>query len=216
MAPTPKGEMTLSELKRLIKAYNVKMSVDTKGLTRPQLITKITSLGYKIDHVNKKLVGTRGKNDKSRRPQNVDMPAKPIKLTDTDKEEKQRLKVKKAREKRKELIDKGRDIEKKLQKKAPKGFHYMPDGKLMADSNHTGPPRVPASSFPVIERPKTDKEYLKLYGKLSVNMMNEILNKLPNTNSKGGGSKLKKILKIVKFKGEKELRKEVLKLGGSV
>lgn len=206
MAPTPKGEMTLSELKRLIKAYNVKMSVDTKGLTRPQLITKITSLGYKIDHVNKKLVGTRGRNDKSRRPQNVDMPAKPIKLTDTDKEEKQRLKVKKARDKRKELIEKGKDIQKKIGEKS----------KKPKETPRQGPPRVPASSFPVIERPKTNEEYLKLYGKLSVNMMNEILNKLPNTNSKGGGSKLKKILKIVKFKGEKELRKEVLKIGGSV
>jgi len=206
MAPTPKGEMTLSELKRLVKAYNVKMSVDTKGLTRPQLITKITSLGYKIDHVNKKLVGTRGQKDKARRPQNVDMPAKPIKLTDTAKEEKQALKVKKAREKRKELIEKGKDIQKKIGEKS----------KKVKETPRQGPPRVPASSFTVIDRPKTDKEYLKLYGKLSVNMMNEILNRLPNTNSKGGGSKLKKILKIVKFKGEKELRKEVLKIGGSV
>ena len=131
---------------------------------------------------------------------------------------------------------------KKAGAKVPKGSHKMPDGSIMKDKDmkskkskkqdevrqgdSTSRPRAPASSFQVIDKPKTDKpkpdkpktdkpktdkEYLQLYGKLSIGIMNEILNNLPNTNSKGGGSKLKKILKIIKFKGENELKKEVLK-----
>tara|TARA_R110002096_G_C14516449_1_gene716570 strand:- start:142 stop:951 length:810 start_codon:yes stop_codon:yes gene_type:complete len=68
-------------------------------------------------------------------------------------------------------------------------------------------PRVAPSKFKIIDKPVTDKELNDKYGSIKVKALNEILDKLPNTNSKGGGSRLNKIKKILKFKGEKELKK---------
>ncbi len=51
----PDGELNLTQLKKLIKQYNVKMSVDTKGMDRDTLIKEINKLGYTINHNNKTL-----------------------------------------------------------------------------------------------------------------------------------------------------------------
>ncbi len=50
-------------------------------------------------------------------------------------------------------------------------------------------------------RPMTDSDILKNYGGYSVKELNEILNSMKGVNSKGGGSKVSKIRKILDNKG---------------
>lgn len=108
--PLKNGELTLGELKRLIKQYNKLMSVDTKGMKRPELIKKIEDMGYTIDHKNAKLVGKRGVKDKQRKPMNVDLPPAKPKPT---KEEALKKKKEKAEKKAQERITTLKDAEKK-------------------------------------------------------------------------------------------------------
>ena len=70
----PEGELTLAELKRLIKKYDETMGIDPKGKTRDQLIKEIESLKYKVDHKNKKLVLTVSQKVK-KMPRNVLLPS---------------------------------------------------------------------------------------------------------------------------------------------
>tara|TARA_R110002050_G_scaffold300762_1_gene472325 strand:- start:13757 stop:14557 length:801 start_codon:yes stop_codon:yes gene_type:complete len=108
--PLKNGELTLGELKRLIRQYNKLMSVDTKGMTRPELIKKIEDMGYTIDHKNAKLTGKRGVKDKQRKPTQVDLP--PAKPRPT-KEEALKKKKDKAEAKAQERITTLKDAEKK-------------------------------------------------------------------------------------------------------
>tara|TARA_R110000765_G_scaffold280156_1_gene377635 strand:- start:56 stop:406 length:351 start_codon:yes stop_codon:yes gene_type:complete len=85
MPKIPDGELNLTQLKRLVKQYNLKMSVDTKGMKRDQLITEITKLGYKIDHANKKLDHINKGKKMKRKPEAVKLPPAPAKKTEADK-----------------------------------------------------------------------------------------------------------------------------------
>ena len=162
MAPvrekTPKGELNLTQLRQLVKQYNLKMSVATKGLTRSALMGEIQKLGYKIDHANQKLVGTRGVKDKARRPAVVNLPPAKPKVSDEEKAQKKKARAEK----------------------------------------------------------KSDEELKTAYGSLPVGALNRILDSLPGTDSKGGGSKLLKLRKIMRFKGENKLKREILKMGAGV
>ena len=71
--PLKNGELTLGELKRLVKQYNKQMGFDAKGMKRPELLAKIKELGYDVDHVNQKLKRIKEKVKKI--PVNVDLPA---------------------------------------------------------------------------------------------------------------------------------------------
>tara|TARA_R110001599_G_scaffold40283_1_gene122570 strand:- start:103 stop:423 length:321 start_codon:yes stop_codon:yes gene_type:complete len=53
-----------------------------------------------------------------------------------------------------------------------------------------------------------DRELEKKYAGYSVKQLNAKLDKMPNTNSKGGGSKAEKIRKIHKFGGRLRLNPE--------
>ena len=77
MPKVPDGELSLAELKRLVKQYNLQMSIKVTGLKRDDLIKKLKDMGYTIDHANKKLNLT----NKSK----VKMPPAPVKKTDADK-----------------------------------------------------------------------------------------------------------------------------------
>lgn len=191
MAPvrekTPKGELNLTQLRQLVKQYNLKMSVATKGLTRSALMGEIQKLGYKIDHANKKLVGTRGVKDKARRPAVVDMPPAKPKVSDEEKAQK-----KKAR----------------AEKKAQDRIQTLKDAEKQ---------KVALSKLKRLQsKPKSDEELKTAYGSLPVGALNRILDSLPGTDSKGGGSKLLKLRKIIRFKGENKLKREILKMGAGV
>jgi len=83
----PEGELNLTQLKKLIKQYNVKMSVDTKGMDRDTLIKEIKKLGYTIDHKNKTLTHKDKGKKMKRKPETIKMPPAPAKKTDADKKE---------------------------------------------------------------------------------------------------------------------------------
>tara|TARA_R110002050_G_scaffold108421_4_gene219071 strand:+ start:585 stop:935 length:351 start_codon:yes stop_codon:yes gene_type:complete len=85
--PIPKGELTLAELRRLIKKYNDTMGIDPKGKTRDELIKEIESLKYKVDHKNKKLVLMVAQKVK-KQPRNVSLPAPQAKKPAKSKAEK--------------------------------------------------------------------------------------------------------------------------------
>tara|TARA_R110002020_G_scaffold153222_2_gene332587 strand:- start:840 stop:1202 length:363 start_codon:yes stop_codon:yes gene_type:complete len=73
----PKKEVVLlklSELKKLMKGYDDLMKVDTKGMSRDELIKKIEDMGYTIDHEKKTLRLTNKKKAMKRKPLNVKMP----------------------------------------------------------------------------------------------------------------------------------------------
>ena len=57
MVKVPEGELTATEIRRLIKAHNKLMSIEIpKGTKRDGLIKLVEKNGYKIDHKAKKLV----------------------------------------------------------------------------------------------------------------------------------------------------------------
>lgn len=87
VAKVPKGEMTLAELKRIIKKYDETMGIDPKGKTREQLIKEIEKLKYKIDHKNKKLI-LMVKQKTKKQPKKVDIPEAPPKKPKKSKEQK--------------------------------------------------------------------------------------------------------------------------------
>jgi len=72
-------EMTINELRRAMKEYNHLMTISFKGMTKQQMMDKIVSLGYTIDHKNKKLKLTEKSKAMKRKPVNVKMsdPPKP-------------------------------------------------------------------------------------------------------------------------------------------
>jgi hypothetical protein len=56
MVKTPKGELSSTELRKLIKAHNILVSIKIpKGTDRDGLIKLIENKGYKVDHEKKKL-----------------------------------------------------------------------------------------------------------------------------------------------------------------
>ena len=69
----PKGEMTLAELKRIIKKYDETMGIDPKGMSRDDLINAIEKLKYKIDHEKKELI-LQVKQKTKKQPRSVKAP----------------------------------------------------------------------------------------------------------------------------------------------
>lgn len=66
--------LTLAELKRLIKKYDDLMGIVVKGKKLPELMKEVTAAGYTIDHDKKMLIRKGTKNDKKKRPKQVDVP----------------------------------------------------------------------------------------------------------------------------------------------
>lgn len=67
MAKTPKGELTSAEIRKLIRAHNILVSIKIpKGLDRDGLIKLIEGKGYKVDHKKKAIIDA--KKDRPRRP----------------------------------------------------------------------------------------------------------------------------------------------------
>jgi len=102
MVKTPKGELTGAELRKLIRAHNILVSIKIpKGTDREGLIKLIEGKGYKVDHKKKAIIDS--KNDRPRRPKvTLDQAkelTKPKPLTEEQKKKRQQAKQKKAGEK---------------------------------------------------------------------------------------------------------------------
>lgn len=88
------GEMTLSELKRLVKKYDELMSLNVKGMKRPELLEAIDQAGYDVNH--KKMTLELKKAKMKRLPTTIKMPPKPKPKSEADK--------KKAKDKKRESV----------------------------------------------------------------------------------------------------------------
>lgn len=65
-----KGELTTPEIRKLIKAHNVLVSIKIpKGSKRDEIIKLVETKGYKVDHAKQALVRLPGKV----RPKTIDM-----------------------------------------------------------------------------------------------------------------------------------------------
>jgi len=60
---TKKGEMTVDEIRNLVRQHNKLTHIDP-GLSRAKLISAIERSGYKIDHANKKIVTSTARTSK--------------------------------------------------------------------------------------------------------------------------------------------------------
>jgi len=113
MAKTPKGELTGAELRKLIKAHNILVSIKIpKGTDREGLIKLIENKGYKVDHKNKKIVDA--KKDRPRRPKVTLEKAKEI----TKPKPKTALEKQKLAEAKAEKEEKKKKEERVIRKKA--------------------------------------------------------------------------------------------------
>lgn len=120
-----KGELTTTEIRRLVKAHNkltdIKFPVGSK---REDILKIIKDAGWDVDHKNKKLV-----KKSAKLPDKIDLPPPPIKPTKEEKLKKkkvkaekkaqQRIKVSKDILKQKEALLKLKKIKKKVGKKEP-------------------------------------------------------------------------------------------------
>ncbi len=161
-------KMTSAELRKLIRAHNVLVSIKIpKGTDRDGLIKLIEDKGYKVNHKMKKIVDS--KKDRPRRPKVTLEEAKEItkpkpktalqkqKIAEAkaEKEEKkkkeQRAITKEAVEKSKKGMGKSKAVPKKKSKPVKKEDEVRPKEKV-------GRPKVDPKKIKVIEK-KKDKPY---------------------------------------------------------
>ena len=117
--PLKNGELNLGELKRLVKKYNELMSINTKGMTRPQVIQAIEKAGYNINHKEQKLE-LKLKQKVKKVPKTIKMPEKAPPKTQLQKQkaeekkaEKEAMKKKQEREIRKKAVKEEKERQKK-------------------------------------------------------------------------------------------------------
>jgi len=102
MVKTPKGELSGAEIRKLIRAHNILVSIKIPvGTDREGLIKLIEGKGYKVDHKKKAIIDA--KKDRPRRPkvtlEEAKELTKPKPLTEEQKKKRQQSKQKKAGEK---------------------------------------------------------------------------------------------------------------------
>jgi len=113
MAKTPKGELTGAELRKLIKAHNILVSIKIpKGTDREGLIKLIEGKGYKVDHKKKTIIDAQ--KDRPRRPKVTLEKAKEV----TKPKPKTELQKQKAAESKAEKEEKKKKEERVIRKKA--------------------------------------------------------------------------------------------------
>lgn len=213
MVKVPDGELKAPELRRMIKEHNKLMSIKIPPKTdRAGLIKLINDNGYKVDHANKKLMPVK---EMKRKPI-VKLPPAPAKKTKEEKDMakkekvvKQKAKDEESYQKVKKQVDAVKKIgEKRQARKVPKGSHRMPDGTIMKDADMPKKTKeIATQTEPEKPMKMSDKELMDAYGYYKVGKLNEILDSLEGTSRAGGGSKLAKLKKIMKFGGLKKLKK---------
>ncbi len=126
MVKAPKGELTGAELRKLIRAHNILVSIKIPaGTDREGLIKLIEGKGYKVDHKKKAIIDS--KKDRPRRPKvTLDKAkelTKPKPKTALQKQKAVEAKAEKAEKKKKEervIRKKAVEEEKKRAKPKPK------------------------------------------------------------------------------------------------
>jgi hypothetical protein len=204
-------ELKIGELKALIREYNKTMQKEQhitpsqlKGKSKDEILKVISDLGYTVDHEKRMMKRTKkGEKDKKKRPMTVKLP--PPKTEEEKKKEKEE-RVKKKEEKDKKKKEEKDEIIKgtvALSKLAAKRKERKEKGK----KKETKEAGTQTEDKKEEKKEMSDEELLKHYGHYRVNKLNEILDSIEDKLSKGGGSKLSKIKKIIKHGGVKKLKK---------
>ena len=170
MAKTPKGELTGAELRKLIKAHNILVSIKIpKGTDREGLIKLIEDKGYKVDHKNKKIVDA--KKDRPRRPKVTLKEAKEItkpkpktalekqKMAE-DKAEKEEKKKKEERAIRKKAVEEEKKRASKSQKPKSKGVSIAVGTDPVSISSFNSPKEIKKVFISMMEEYEGFKEDL--------------------------------------------------------
>jgi hypothetical protein len=230
------GELKTTAIRDLVKSHNKAMDWDIKGLKRNEIIALIEKKGYKINHSENKLelTGSQMKRrPKTIKP--IKKTEEQLKQ-EMEKKTKAKI-TRERNKKKKEAVAKvgapplpTEEIKTKVQKKKKALLELKSGDELKQEMK---PKRKLKGRLTAVQKeqtqkieskkkarkelieggeqppmkPPSDKQLIEMYGKIKVKAMNELLDKLPGTNSKGGGSKLSKIKKILKFNGESELKK---------
>jgi hypothetical protein len=155
-----KGELTAPELRRLIKEHNKLMSIKIPPKTdRDGLIKLIKDNGYKINHEDQMLIPV----VQMKRKQKVKLPPKPSKEFSTEllqkKEQAKIDKDKKKKQERKVLIEKGKEIQKKIDENKNKKKKEFKDklksninNKMEEKNNKPKPPPIKKATPPPIKK----------------------------------------------------------------
>ena len=108
-----KGELTTTEIRRLIKAHNVLVSIKIPtGSKREDIIKIVEDRGYKIDHKGQKIVDSR-KSRPRRVKVSLEQANKMTKKTDLDKQKAKEKKEENLMKKKKEIRQIKKDAIKK-------------------------------------------------------------------------------------------------------
>ncbi len=172
-------ELTAPEIRRLIKAHNTLTKIAVpKGSKKADLVKLIQDAGFKLDHVNKKIIKVRkGKQDISDGTE-IKVPAPPPKKTKEEKEKAKKAAAEKKAQQRIKILKENKDKEnalKKLKKlKSKKPQLTDEDKKLIEEAKKRKkkkqppqptppskpppkPPKPPAPKKPRQPKPKPDK-----------------------------------------------------------
>ena len=162
MVKTPKGELSGAELRKLIRAHNILVSIKIpKGTDREGLIKLIEDKGYKVDHKNKKIIDA--KKDRPRRPKvtlnQAEELTKPKPKTELQKQKMMEAKAEKEEKKKKQervIRKKAVEEEKKRQKPKPKGVSIAvgtdDKPKVEKPKKETGRSRLEAKKKKMMEK----------------------------------------------------------------
>jgi len=103
MAKTPKGELTATEIRKLIRGHNKLVNIKVPaGLDRDGLINFLKSKRFEVDHVNKRLIDKSPERGKSLSLETAKAITKPKPKTVLQKQKAEEAKASKAEMKKKE------------------------------------------------------------------------------------------------------------------
>ena len=203
----PEGEMSAVEIRKLIRAHNKLSQIKIpKGTDRLGLIQLIKDKNYTINHKLKRIEPKqqRGKTITLNKTNKVGQSAEEVLPKPKTKEEKATAKAAKATKVAdKATASKAKDLE------LVKGGAAL--ARLAAARKARKVGKKPAMVSMGTQTTKgegkmTDKELMDAYGYMKVGDINKILDTLKDTSSAGGGSKLAKLKKVIKFGGLSKLK----------
>ena len=169
----PEGELTAPELRKLIRAHNILVTIKIpKGTDRLGLIKLIEGKGYKVDHKKKAIIDS--KADRPRRPQvtlkNAIELTKPKPVSEEEKKKRQQARQKKKGEKAflKVAIPKAPPVSKKPTKVIKVGKPPPKEKKKVKPSESkllqqkgvgsVAPPKIKPASNTMVIKPKPKKK----------------------------------------------------------
>lgn len=208
MVKTPKGELTSAELRKLIKAHNILVSIKIPvGTDREGLIKLIEDKGYKVDHKNKKIVDA--KKDRPRRPKVTLEEAKELtkpkpktalqkqKIAEA-KAEKEEKKKKEVRAIKKEAIKGVMDRKKALKKKSiENNKEEMPKPKQpKATQKFKSQKEDEVRPKEKVGRPKVDPKKIKVIEPKKKEELSQVKKDLIKSQCKAAVSDAKNIIRL--------------------